>query len=153
MQLTPNFGLEEFTATSAPYLNEPDTHSALKVHLLCLAILQPLRDRFGPVTVTSGYRSPLVNKHVGGSASSQHLRGEAADIKVPGTDMWQWAKWIVRHTPFDQLIIYPGQDRCHVSYKSEEANRREILLATTNREGGVKYERYPLLDYGWQHER
>lgn len=152
MQLTPNFRLEEFTKTSAPYLNKPDVYSVLKIHLLCLAVLQPLRDRYGSVVVSSGYRSPLVNKHAGGSPTSQHLRGEAADIKVPGEDLWLWSKWIVRHTSFDQLIIYPGQDRCHVSYKSEEANRKEILLATT-REGRVRYERYPLLEYGWQHER
>ena len=53
---------------------------------LCHMVLQPLRDRFGPIRITSGYRCPELNRAVGGVKNSQHLQGEAADIHLPSVE-------------------------------------------------------------------
>ena len=55
----------------------------LNLAYLCHTVLQPLRDRFGPIRINSGYRCPELNEAVGGVANSHHLRGEAADIYLP----------------------------------------------------------------------
>lgn len=83
-QLSPNFRLSEFTRSSAaaerglPNAPSPEEIEALRA--LCTDLLQPLRSWFGPIRVTSGYRSPAVNAAVGGVVISAHLTGDAADI-------------------------------------------------------------------------
>jgi hypothetical protein len=147
--LTPNFSLSEFRRTSAPFVNNPGPIEQKNLHILCLAILQPVRNHYGkPVVVTSGFRNASTNEWVKGAKDSQHTKGEAADIHVAGVSGYDLAKWIARNTSFDQIILYPGQDRIHVSYRSEADNRRSILMS----EGGG-YKPYPLHSYGWAHER
>ncbi|MCH5235695.1 MAG: peptidase M15 [Muribaculaceae bacterium] len=85
MNLTQNFTLEEMTASSTAkgkgIINIPDTQATESLKRLCEEILQPIRNKFGkPVKVTSGYRSDALNTAIGGSKTSQHLKGEAADI-------------------------------------------------------------------------
>lgn len=85
MQLSENFTLEEFvdspTAKRLGINNNPGKEQINNLKKLCQTILQPIRNEFGQViTVTSGYRSELLNRAVGGSKTSQHLKGEAADI-------------------------------------------------------------------------
>lgn len=87
MQLTKNFTLEELTASSTAKTrginNTPNPEQLANLSRLAREILQPVRDRWGkPVTITSGYRCPALNKAVGGVATSQHLNGEAADICI-----------------------------------------------------------------------
>lgn len=87
MNLTPNFTLEELTASSTAdrlkIPNVPDEQHVKNLRRLCQEILQPVRDAYGkPISVTSGYRCPALNKAVKGVATSQHLTGEAADIVV-----------------------------------------------------------------------
>lgn len=86
MKVTSNFTLEELirsaTATKMGINNTPGSAEKMSLIKLAKEILQPLRDKMGvPITVTSGYRCPKLNKAVGGVSTSQHLRGEAADIK------------------------------------------------------------------------
>ena len=83
--ITKNFTLSELvasdTATRLGIDNVPDKKAEANLRLLATTILQPLRDKYGkPITVTSGYRCKELNKAVGGSATSQHLKGEASDI-------------------------------------------------------------------------
>ncbi|MCH5240443.1 MAG: peptidase M15 [Muribaculaceae bacterium] len=85
MQLTKNFNLEELTASATAKIrkisNIPNDLQISRLKKLCESILQPLRDKLGlPIKVTSGFRNPSLNKAVRGSAYSQHLKGEAADI-------------------------------------------------------------------------
>lgn len=107
MQLSPHFTLEEFTRSVAhPDIpNVPSSGEIVKLRLLCDNILEQIRTNFGkPVTVLSGYRSKALNDAVGGAETSQHLRGEAADIEVygvPNRDLWTY---IVTHLNFDQCI-------------------------------------------------
>ena len=87
MNLSKNFTLSELTNSStANYYkvsNTPDRFALENLTKLCNEILQPIRDKFGKsIYVNSGYRNPKVNRLVGGSSSSQHTKGEAADITV-----------------------------------------------------------------------
>ena len=98
------------------------------IKALVLNILDPLRARVGrPVIITSGYRSQRVNDLVGGSKTSQHLSGKAADIHVQGYTSQQMD--IVYQTiqmcyDFDQLIFYPSKNIIHVSWNGNK-NRQE----------------------------
>ena len=90
-------------------------------------VLEPAREKLGgPIIVNSGYRCVRYNRDVGGVANSQHLRGEAADIRC--ADNNRLAKIIVEAGRFDQLIIYPTF--IHVSFKRLGANRGQILKKT-----------------------
>lgn len=85
MQLTKNFTLEELTRSSIALMrgisNQPDSIQIGNLKKLCERLLQPIRDRLGlPIIITSGFRSPILNKAVGGVTNSRHLYGEAADI-------------------------------------------------------------------------
>lgn len=82
MRLSPNFTLEELTrSASHPEIrNVPDMAQLRNLVLLCVRILQPLRDAIGrPVRITSGFRCPKLNKAVGGATTSRHLTGQAAE--------------------------------------------------------------------------
>jgi hypothetical protein len=98
-------------------------------------VLEPARQRLGkPITVNSGYRCQLHNKAVGGATSSQHMRGEATDIRLVSSARLQdssvkeLAKAIVANGKWDQLILYPTF--VHVSWKRQGGNRRQILRKT-----------------------
>ena len=87
MNLSKNFTLSELTySNAADCYNIENTPGRLELEnlkKLCNEILQPIRDKFGKsIYVNSGYRNPKVNRLVGGSSSSQHLKGEASDITV-----------------------------------------------------------------------
>ncbi len=126
-RLSKDFRLSEFvssqTAARRGIVNTPPEAVVDRLELLCAHVLQPVRDRFGPVTVSSGYRSPELNVAVGGSPSSQHMRGEAADIEAPGVTNYALALWISENLAFDQLILEhytPGvfaSGWVHVSYR------------------------------------
>ena len=92
-------------------------------------VLDPLREAYGrPIRVASGYRCPKLNRLVGGSPNSQHMRGEAADIQpVIGNeaDLPELARILIEKGKFDQLIIYPTF--IHVSYRRLGWNRKQVL--------------------------
>nr|DAM80512.1 MAG TPA: peptidase [Caudoviricetes sp.] len=91
-------------------------------------VLQPLRYRVGhPLRINSGYRCHELNRAVGGVATSQHVKGEAADIAAE--DPHELAK-VVRDTPeiwreVDQMILYP--DFVHISHRRGGPQRRQLL--------------------------
>lgn len=125
MQLTKNFTLAELCVTNVQAPNNPRPEEVERLRLLATKILQPLRDALGKaITVNSAYRSPQVNARVGGVATSQHSRGEAADIRVEGMSPLELAKFIRDlKLPYDQLIREPTW--VHVSYGPR--HRRELL--------------------------
>lgn len=94
---------------------------------LTLTVLQPLRDASGAqIVISSGYRCPELNELVGGVPTSQHKKGEAADIMSRLLTPLELARLIVRlELPFDQLILYPTF--VHVSHKLEGKQRGQIL--------------------------
>ena len=137
MRLTKNFTLAEMTisqeAAREGLKNVPNDEQIGKLKSLCENIIQPLRDKAKkPVVVNSGFRSVTVNRRVGGSTSSQHCRGEAADIIIPGLSVSEIIALIRKlNLPVDQCIDEFGQ-WVHVSYGPR--HRRQYLKA--RREGG-----------------
>ena len=131
MKLTEHFTLAEMaasqTATRFGIPNKPGAGEIANMTALCQHVLEPLRAHFGkPVIVSSGYRAPAVNSAVGGSATSQHVKGEASDIGVVGVPHLTVAKYIRDNLPFDQLIMEGGW--VHVSYRAS-GNRKSVLTA------------------------
>lgn len=132
MKLGKWFSLEEFivsqTATRRGIDNTPDNRVVDELRRLVHYILDPLRDiTKSPITVSSGYRSPELNKAIGGSSTSQHCFGQAADINCPVIGPERLFNLIKNSKlPFDQLIN-EYDSWVHVSYS--ERNRREVLVA------------------------
>lgn len=94
------------------------------------AVLEPARVAYGkPIYVNSGYRCSIHNAVVGGASSSQHMRGEAADLRIDGTPE-KLARIIVANGKWDQLILYPTF--VHVSWKRNGVNRKQILKKTAS---------------------
>ena len=110
MTLTKHFTLEEFTRSSTAKARGIDSTVPEKLipalRNLCERVLEPLREQVRePVIISSGYRCPALNKAVGGSDTSQHMKGEACDIYVE--DVEKLRKWfaILMDGDFDQLIF------------------------------------------------
>jgi len=137
MQLTANFSLAELTVTDRNMPNVPSEAEVASLRSLAEMILQPLRDALGkPVRVNSAFRSEAVNRAVGGTATSQHRLGQAADIHVPGMTSVEVAKKIVAlGLPFDQVIEEFGS-WVHVSYGPR---RRRQQLTAVKRSGKTVY--------------
>lgn len=135
MRLGRHFTLDELTTTDTGLRNEPERQHVAALARLVALVLDPLREHLGrPVRVTSGYRSPAVNARVGGSSTSQHMRGEAADIKVDGLTNVEIATAIHRlRLPVDQCIVERGLVKggppgwVHVSTRLDAPNRGEYL--------------------------
>lgn len=141
-QLTKNFNLSEFVVTSTGLDNIPGDEHKRNLKLLAQNILQPLRDYLQkPIVITSGYRSDLVNKAIGGSATSQHSKGQAADFHVVGMTNQQIVDAIkYLRLPFDQLIDenLKGKQWVHVSYNPNGV-RKQLMTARDGANGGTVY--------------
>jgi len=144
MQLTDNFSLAELcksqTALRKGIDNLPkDPDVVAKMQTLAEEILQPIRDKFGPTVINSGYRCKKLNTAIGGSKKSQHCFGEAVDVEVPCLSNRDLAEWVKNNLDFDQLILefYNGKDPrsgwVHISYKDTINNRKQVL--TINKQG------------------
>jgi len=111
----------------------PDEIVITSLRSLCTNVLQPLREKLRlSVHVTSGYRCLKVNKAIGGATSSQHIKGQAADIHVPAKSI-EWLFQYIKKSglTFDQLI-QEFDSWVHVSYV-QKGNRRSVLRATKQR--------------------
>ena len=135
MNLTEHFTLTEFvrseTADRNHIDNTPTVEVVANLRALCRNVLEPARTAFGaPIYVTSGYRCPALNAAVGGKPTSQHLRGEAADLQVKGVrNLKRLYNAIKSHGVFDQLLYETnrtGAKWIHVSYTSY-GNRRQAI--------------------------
>ncbi|MDO8800028.1 D-Ala-D-Ala carboxypeptidase family metallohydrolase [Phenylobacterium sp.] len=122
-QLSPHFSLSEMTVTGTGLPNVAPSQAIASLTALCVNVLEPIRAHFGkPVQVNSGYRGPAVNRAVGSKPTSQHAKGEAADIEIPGVSNLALARWIAANLKFDQLIAEavkandPSAGWVHVSY-------------------------------------
>jgi zinc D-Ala-D-Ala carboxypeptidase len=140
MNLTKNFTLAEMTKSETALRhdmdNTPGEQEIAALKLLAEKVLQPVRDHFGRgVKVNSGFRHPEVNAKVGGSKTSDHCRGQAADIEIPGVANADLAQWIADNLEFRQLILefytpgIPDSGWVHVSYVAED-NKKQVMTAT-----------------------
>lgn len=142
MKLSKNFSLSEMvksqTAARHDIINVPGRSELDNLKTLVKEVLQPVRDHFGPVTINSGFRCLELNRKIGSSDRSQHTKGMAADLEVPGVDNKAVAEWIRDNLDFDQLILEfyydndPSSGWVHVSF-NPEGNRNQCL--TINKHG------------------
>jgi hypothetical protein len=146
MSLTKNFTLAEMTysptATRRGISNIPSSEHINNLEKLCIKVLQPIRDHFqSAVKINSGYRCPRLNRAIGGSRTSQHRFGQAADFVVPKEALMTAFKWIVADSGliFDQCI-FEFSRWIHISYRSDGNNRQQILRASKSGRKTV-YER------------
>lgn len=148
MQLSNNFSLSELTKSQEAVRkgidNTPSTEVINNLKKLVLNVLQPLRDDLGTVvSVSSGYRSPALNKAIGGSPTSDHCKGMAADIEVPSMSNLDLFKLIKSKFKFTQLILEfytegdPSSGWVHVSY--DESNLKCQCLKAVKQNGKTVY--------------
>lgn len=141
--LTDHFVLEEFTASMTARLfeigNTPDENAIKNMTLLCENVLEPLRALLQrPLFINSGYRSSELNKRVGGVSNSQHMTGEAADVRAKNLqDANNMVKLISDYLDFDQVFVERSAKGngtvcywVHVSYK-KSGNRKQVLSLKT----------------------
>jgi len=140
MKLSEHLSLSEVTRSESAKRNQisnmPTGEHIANFMLLAEKIFEPIREHFGvPIHISSGYRSKELNAKIGGSATSQHCKGQAIDIDMDGStngvtnaDVFEYIK---DNLPFDQLIWEFGNDTnpdwVHVSYNVKQ--RGEILKA------------------------
>ena len=124
--LTAHFSLREMCASGTAIRlgieNVPDEAVIKRLQQLCEHVLEPLRQRFGVIRITSGYRCERLNRAVGGVKNSQHLRGEAADIHVSDIEVGRkMFRFIKENLEFDQLLFEHIRENgvcwLHVSYR------------------------------------
>lgn len=151
MQLTEHFTLAEMivspTARRLGLSNNPTADHIANMKYVAEKILEPVRAHFGkPVKINSSYRSPLVNRAVGGSTTSQHTNGQAVDFEIEGISNKAVADWVADNLDFDQVILefYVARDGAnsgwvHASIKQNDQNRKQRLIATKSKANGTVY--------------
>ena len=148
MKLSANFSLNELTQSETALRkgldNTPSDDIVANLQKLVDNVLQPVRDFYGKgVKVNSGYRSPEVNASVGGSKTSDHCKGQAADIEIPGVPNAELAQWIVDNLKFTQVILefyskgIPDSGWVHVSY--DPSNLKCEVLTAAKQDGKTVY--------------
>lgn len=143
MRLSRNFTLAELvrsqTALRRGIPNNPGPREITALRILCENVLQPVRDHYGvPVHISSGYRSPRLNRAIGGSATSQHVLGEAADFIVSGKGNLEVCRWMERRLNYDQLIYEFGEGGwIHCSFSAERMRNMELTAKRIS--GRVRY--------------
>ena len=154
MKLSAHFDLAEFTRSESAKRHgvskEPTPEHLENLKVLCERVLEPIRMfNAGPLNISSGYRSKTLNHFIGGSLSSQHCEGKAADIDMDGMSgktNRQIFDYIKDNLEFDQLIFEFGTkenpDWVHVSYNAGK-NRKQILRAikTNGRTAYAPYQK------------
>ena len=148
MQLSRNFSLSELTKSDTAIRkginNNPSAEQVEKLKALCENILQPVRDHFGRVKITSGFRSVELCEAIGSSSRSQHAKAEAADFECIGVDNAELFDWIKDNLSPDQLILEfytPGEPNriwIHCSWIPDQP--RASFLHAFKSEGKTKYK-------------
>jgi hypothetical protein len=137
MNLSKNFTLNELTKSETAIRldidNTPNDEQIESLRLLCENILQPVRDHFGkPVKITSGFRCPAVNQATGGSATSDHCKGQAVDFEIDGLPNPDVAQWIMDNLDYTQLILefytqgQPNSGWIHCSFDPSNLKKQEL---------------------------
>jgi hypothetical protein len=142
-QLSTNFSLSEMTKSETALRNNldntPGDAEIANLKMLAEKVLQPVRDHYGKgVKVNSGFRHPNVNAAVGGSKTSDHCLGQAADIEIPGVPNHELAEWIKGNLEYTQLILefytrgIPDSGWVHVSYVPSNLKKQDLTAVKEN---------------------
>ena len=140
-KLSSNFTLGEFiasdTAKKKKIDNTPTLADIYHMQELCTFLLQPIRDAWGkPIKVTSGFRCYKLNRAVGGSPTSVHMRGYAADIKPASGSYKEFEEFVIKfleehpEIKYDQCIMERSGNTkwLHVGYKNGAGKQRMMLM-------------------------
>ena len=147
MRLSKNFSRAEIehsnTAKRLGISNEMSEKHLENMQRLIDNLIQPMRDAIGPIRISSGYRSPKLNKAIGGASRSQHSKGEALDLqfwekgKMNNRVIYEWV--LESGVEFDQMINEFDFSWIHISLKSRE-NRNQVLEAYKDEKGKTAYK-------------
>ena len=147
MKLSKNFSRAEIehsnTAKRLGISNEMSEKHLENMQRLIDNLIQPMRDAIGPIRISSGYRSPKLNKAIGGSSRSQHSKAEALDLqywigeKMNNKVIYDWV--LESGVEFDQMINEFDYSWIHISLKSRE-NRGQVLEAYKDEKGKTAYK-------------
>lgn len=150
MRLSKNFTLSEITRSGTAKRkgidNTPTDKHLQSLQLLITNLLQPIRDEMGSIRISSGYRSPRLNRSIGGSKKSQHCKGEALDIqfwkdgRMANEEIYKFI--LNSDLKFDQMINEFDFSWIHISYK-HNYNRGIILEAFKDDDGDTAYRYAP----------
>ena len=146
MRLSKNFVLSEITRSNTArrkgISNEPEKEHLANLQTIITELVQPMRDAIGPIRISSGYRSPKLNKAIGGSSRSQHCKGQALDLqfwkdgKMNNQVIYDWV--LDSGLDFDQMINEFDFAWIHISFNSSK-NRRQVLEAYKNDQSKTAY--------------
>lgn len=127
IKLSPHFTVEEFCNLDRYPGNVPGMQAVVNMAYGCIMILEPARKLFGPIIINSGYRNKIVNLRVGGVKNSQHMLGQAADIK-PASSLTFSA--LVDHLAANQFVdqLLTGKGWLHVSWNPFAKPRRQVII-------------------------
>jgi len=139
MQISDHFTLSELTKSSTAerlgIANEPGSVEVENLIMVCDQVLEPVRNHYGiPFAPNSGFRCLELNRAIGSSGNSQHVKGEAVDFEVPGISNKEVALWVMENCEFDQLILefykedIPDSGWVHCSYTIENDNRKSARV-------------------------
>jgi hypothetical protein len=136
MKLSAHFALGEFTRSESAKRegldNTPTAEHLENLKTLCEKVLEPIRLKYGSINISSGYRGKMLNHFIGGSVSSDHCVGRAADIDMDdsgtGVTNKEIFEYIKNNLEFDQLINEFNYSWVHVGYRLGE-NRKQVLDA------------------------
>ena len=139
MQISDHFTLSELTKSSTAerlgIANEPGSMEVENLIMVCDQVLEPVRNHYGiPFAPNSGFRCLELNRAIGSSGNSQHVKGEAVDFEVPGISNKEVALWVMENCDFDQLILefykeeIPDSGWVHCSYTIENDNRKSARV-------------------------
>jgi len=147
MRLSKNFTLSEITkSNTAKRLgidNAPNQEHLKNMQILIRDLIQPMRDALGPIRISSGYRSPVLNRAIGGSTKSQHCKGQALDLQF-----WEKGEmcnkkiydWVLKEgIEFDQMINEFDYAWIHISLRPDGKNRKMVLEAYKDDDGDTAY--------------
>lgn len=142
MKVSANFDLETLTfsetATRKGIVNSPGPLEIENLKRLCTVVLEPLKKQFPKMIVSSAFRSRKLNAAIGGSATSEHVNGNAADIYVPGVSPKDVAIWCSKNIKgFDQVIW--EWNWTHIGLRSNP--RGELLTARKGPDGKAVYSK------------
>lgn len=150
---TPDEVSKSQTAMSQGINNTPDSDSLMRASIFSQFVLDPISDYIGKkANITSWYRSPALNTAVGGSSTSDHMRGESADIDEGDNLQILYAitEWLI---PFDQLIIYPTDGNykkpryVHISYDATKLPDEQKNTVLIKNDSTGAYEEMSFLNF------
>ena len=126
-RLSKHFTLEEFINTQKYPCNKPTLQHVANMVYGCVMLLEPARQVVGPILINSGFRNEDVNRHVGGVKNSQHLLGQAADIRPKDPRKFQLLVDFLKNSNYsDQLLT--GNGWLHISWNPFAAPRHDVRI-------------------------